>query len=243
MRKGILYKYGMKQMDLLPPRLRWVADRVRQDAVFADIGTDHAKLPIALAQARRVSFAIASDIGVRPAEIAAARIAEQGLSDLIHVTVCDGLSALGDCNLTDIAVCGMGGETIVGILRDAAFIQDSRVRLLLQPMTDFSILRRYLAATGFEVSDEAIVLSDGRMYQCICATFCGVPYTLNPLEAELGRLNIARRAPLFLRYVSRRKHILEKQIAGKRLVHADVTAELSLLDGYNKILEEGHEAE
>lgn len=229
-------------MDLLSPRLRWAADRVRQDAVFADIGTDHAKLPIALVQERRVSFAFASDIGARPAEIAAARIAEQGLSGRIRVTVCDGLSALVDCRLTDIAVCGMGGETIVGILRDAAFVQDKRVRLILQPMTDFSLLRDYLAATGFEVSDEAIVLSEGRMYQCICAAFCGVPYALDPLEAELGRLNIARREPLFLCYVSRRKRILEKQIAGKRSAHADVTAELSLLAGYNKILEDGHES-
>ena len=224
-------------MDMLSPRLRYAADRVRDGAVFADVGTDHAKLPIALAAAGRVSFAIASDIGEQPAAIARARIAEQGFADRIQVAVCDGLSGLERFAPTDIAVCGMGGETIVGILRAADFIRDARVKLILQPMTDFSMLREYLAAAGFAVTDEDIILSEGRMYQCLCAAYTGEPYSLTPLEAELGRLNIERRTPLFLRYVRRRKNIVEKQIAGKRLAGADASAELLLLCGYNDILE------
>ncbi len=227
----------MKQIDLLSPRLRFAADRVRAGAVFADVGTDHAKLPIALVEAGRVSFAIASDIGEQPAAIASARIAEKGFSDKIRVTVCDGLAPLARFAPTDIAVCGMGGETIVGILAAADFIRAARVRLILQPMTDFSMLREYLAAQGFAVTDEEIVLSEGRMYQCLCVAYTGKPYTLTPLEAELGRLNIERRTPLFLRYVRRRKSIVEKQIAGKRRAGADAAAELLLLDGYNRILE------
>ena len=104
-------------------------------------------------------------------------------------------------------------------------------------MTDFSMLRAYLAAHGFAVTDEDIVLSEGRMYQCLCASFTGVPYTLTPVEAELGRLNIEKHTPLFLRYVRRRKAIVEKQAAGKRSVGADAAAELALLDGYDRILE------
>lgn len=231
----------MKQIDLLSPRLRFAADRVRRGAVFADVGTDHAKLPIALAEAGRVSFAVASDIGEQPAAIAAARIAERGLSDKIRVTVCDGLAPLARFAPTDIAVCGMGGETIVGILDAAAFIRDARVQLILQPMTDFSMLRAYLAANGFAVTEEDIVLSEGRMYQCLCAVYTGAPYALTPLEAELGRLNIEKRTPLFLRYVRRRKAIAEKQIAGKRKAGADAAAELALLDGYNGILEGEYE--
>lgn len=231
----------MKQIDLLSPRLRFAADRVRRGAVFADVGTDHAKLPIALVEAGWVSFAVASDIGEQPAAIAAARIAEQGLSDKIRVTVCDGLAPLEHFAPTDIAICGMGGETIVGILDAAAFIRDARVQLILQPMTDFSMLRTYLAASGFAVTEEDIVLSEGRMYQCLCAAYTGVPYTLTPIEAELGRLNIEKRTPLFLRYVHRRKAIVEKQIAGKRKAGADAAAELALLDGYNGILEGKYE--
>lgn len=231
----------MKQIDLLSPRLRFAADRVRRGAVFADVGTDHAKLPIALVEAGQVSFAVASDIGEQPAAIAAARIAERGLSDKIRVTVCDGLTPLARFAPTDIAVCGMGGETIVGILDAAAFIRDARVQLILQPMTDFSMLRAYLAANGFAVTEEDIVLSEGRMYQCLCAVYTGVPYALTPLEAELGRLNIEKRTPLFLRYVRRRKDIVEKQVAGKRKAGADAAAELALLDGYNGILEGEHE--
>ena len=84
-------------------------------------------------------------------------------------------------------------------------------------------------------------LSEGRMYQCLCAAYTSEPYTLIPIEAELGRLNIEKRTPLFLRYVHRRKAIAEKQIAGKRKAGADAAAELALLDGYNGILEGEYE--
>ena len=64
---------------------------------------------------------------------------------------------------------------------------------------------------------------------------------IHKIEAELGRLNIEKRTPLFLRNVHRRKAIVEKQIAGKRKAGADAAAELALLDGYNGILEGEHE--
>lgn len=231
------------QYNTLNPRLSWIAERVRQGAIFADVGTDHAKLPIALVHAGQVSSAIASDIGEGPAKIAAARIAAEGLSDSIRVVVCDGLTGIVGFAPTDIAICGMGGETVCGILGAADFIRDPRIRLLLQPMTDFSLVRRSLSDGGFEVVDEDIVSSDGRLYQCLAAVYSGKPYAFGVVEAELGRLNIERRTPTFLEYVRRRRNIVKKCLDGKRRAGADASEEEVLLRGYEEILEADRETE
>ena len=220
----------------LQPRLALLASLVPQGAVLADVGTDHGYIPVCLRQRGVIDRAIASDIGREPLEHARRTAEEYGVGG-IDLRLCAGLDAIAPEECDTVLIAGMGGETIVGILAAAAFIRDARVRLILQPMTDFSMLREYLAAQGFAVIDEEIVLSEGRMYQCLCAAYTGESYTLTPLEAELGRLNIERRTPLFLRYVRRRKSIVEKQVAGKRLADADAAAELLLLDGYNRILE------
>lgn len=231
------------QYDMLNPRLAWIAKRVRRGAVFADIGTDHAKLPIALVRACQVRYAVASDIGEGPAKIAVERINAEGLSDAISVVVCDGLTDIARFAPTDIAICGMGGETICEILKAANFIRDSRILLLLQPMTGFAQVRRFLSNYGFEILDEDIVLSDGRLYQCISAAYSGGTYSLDPIEAELGLLNIKRRTPMFLDYVRRRRNIVEKYLDGKRRADANISEEEALLRGYNEILEVNGETE
>ena len=93
-------------------RLRAAAGFVRQGAVFADIGTDHAYLPVFLCREKRVCHAYACDIVEGPLKSAVAHIEESGFRDLITPVLTDGLTGLDDKGITDIAICGMGGELI-----------------------------------------------------------------------------------------------------------------------------------
>lgn len=224
----------------LNPRLLWIAARVRRGARFADIGTDHAKLPIYLVQKGIADCAVASDIGKAPAKRAVQNIRAYELSEKIQVVVCDGFQGLASFAPSDIAVCGMGGETICAILKAADYLKNPDIRLLLQPMTDFAFLRRYLAKSGFGIFDEAIVESEQRLYQCLAVSFTGCPYTLTEAEAEVGALNIRSRDPIFLRYLQRRIDIVQKCADGKRISGADCAEEHGLLDAYLKILQGEH---
>ena len=222
---------------LLSPRLFWFAERTRQGILLADIGTDHAKLPVYLVKTGKIEKAIASDIGEGPIAHARAHISANRLSKQITTYVGDGIAHLNIETPADIAICGMGGETIIGILERAQFVKDRDIRLLLQPMTDFAMLRYYLAKNGFIESDSAIVESDGKLYQCMTMSYTGESYTLTEIEAELGKLNILTKSKEFVEYVKRRRNILQKCRDGKRKANLDVSGEEALICEYDKILE------
>lgn len=175
-------------------RLRAAAGFVRQGAVFADIGTDHAFLPVFLLKEGIASRAYAADINEGPLSRARAHIAESGLSHLVTPVLTDGLSSLDGRGITDIAICGMGGELIADILSRAPFVKDKSIRLILQPMTRAAHLRRFLAREGFAVIDECVTRAAGKLYFCLAAEYTGAPYSLSRIEAELGRKNLEKSA-------------------------------------------------
>ena len=139
-------------------RLTSAAAFVRQGACFADIGTDHAILPVFLYKSQKISRAYACDIAHGPCEKARAQVRAAGLCDAIEVVQTDGLSGLDQKGITDIAICGMGGELIASIVDAAPWIKDRSVRLILQPMTKAPQLRSYLAEAGFSVLKEITAL-------------------------------------------------------------------------------------
>ena len=64
-------------------RLNKLAEMVDPGSRLADIGTDHAYLPIKLVQEGKVAFAIASDVAAGPLQNAKTDIAEAGLGQQI----------------------------------------------------------------------------------------------------------------------------------------------------------------
>ncbi|MBQ6614172.1 MAG: SAM-dependent methyltransferase [Clostridia bacterium] len=225
------------QDNKLSNRLLWIADRVRKDTFLYDVGTDHAKLPVYLLDNGQITGAVASDIHKGPLEKAKIFVGVSGYNDKIELALADGLSGIEVKAPCDIAICGMGGETIIGIISAAEGVKNSGVRLLLQPMTDFTALRSFFCENGFAIIDEDVVYSDNREYQCIVAQYTGEKYTLTDVEKELGKMCIEKRSAAFLQYVGRRKQSLGVCIEGKKRAELDTSSEDALLYEYNRILE------
>lgn len=76
---------------VLGGRLSLVAEMVREGVSLLDVGTDHAFLPIFLAQRGKCTKAIAADIARAPLQRARENIKEHGLEDKIEVRQCFGL--------------------------------------------------------------------------------------------------------------------------------------------------------
>ncbi len=203
---------------------------VRNGAIFADVGTDHAYLPIFLASKGIITHAIASDINEGPLLRAKENTEKYGLEDKIDTVLCDGLSGLFKYAPTDIAVFGMGGELIARILGDADWVKNENIRLILQPMTHQEILREYLAENGFKIIGELLSFDRGRIYQTICAEFDGKVRDPEPLDLILGEHIRAQRGELFYEMLDFIISITEKKIEGKRLgADPDINEEETLL--------------
>jgi len=173
-------------MKELGVRLSAVAARIRHGARVADIGTDHALLPVWLVQNGRCPSAVASDIGEGPADAARRTVAGAGLESAVSVRVGDGLAPVQPDEVDDIAIAGMGGETIAEILAAAPWVMDARYRLVLQPMSKPERLRVFLAENGFLIGEEDVVAEGERLYTVMMVTFTGVRRSLSYTAALMG---------------------------------------------------------
>lgn len=170
----------------LTPRLRAIADQIPKGARFADIGTDHAYLPVWLILNRIVDRAIAADLREGPLERAKQTAQQYGVTDRMSFRLCDGLSAVTPEEADVIVVAGMGGDTIAGILAAAAWTKKEGKTLFLQPMTAQPELRRWLGENGYLISGERISREGERLYSIWTVTGGEMP-PLSPGELWAGK--------------------------------------------------------
>lgn len=151
----------------LTPRLRLLADWVPQGAALADVGTDHAYLPVWLTLEGRLRSAIACDLRSGPLERGRRTAADFGVSDRISFRRCDGLALVSARETDTVVIAGMGGENIAEILRAAPWTARTGCTLLLQPQSRAEELRTFLCGHGYAIRRERLVLDRETLYPVI----------------------------------------------------------------------------
>ena len=228
----------MSTVTIPDSRLRSAIPYLTPNGRVADIGTDHAYLPIYLVQQGYSACALACDVNEGPLRSARANIAAVGLQDRIDTLHTDGLHGVERFSPTDVLIFGMGGELIARILSEADWIKTADVGLILQPMSRASCLRQWLTENGFSILAESITIED-KYYQTIHARFgkSEAPYTEE--ELLIGRRNIEDPPPLFKGFLEHEMHVVEGIRAGKaRSRSADTCAEDRMLCLLKQRLEE-----
>ena len=197
-------------------RLLSVAEEVRQDAIVADIGTDHAYLPIFLLSEGRISYAVCSDINEGPLASAKANSREAGLYEKMDFCLTDGVAALAKYDLSDIAVCGMGGDLIASIVETADFLRDEKINLILQPMTKQEALREKLYLMGYEIMAESYSIDAGKHYVCMQVKYTDNKRELTDVEKEICPINTKIvNKDLQIAYLEKKKSTYAKIVNGK----------------------------
>ncbi len=198
----------MKTLELTP-RLQLLADQVPSGARLADVGTDHAYLPVWLRLHGRVVSAIACDLREGPL----ARARETGRlygADGIDFRLGDGLSVVSPEEADAIVIAGMGGENIAAILKRAPWTADGVHRLLLQPMTRSEALRQFLMEHGYAIQRETLVRDRGTLYPVMEAVGGEMTLSLGQLYGGAALLH----DPLGERYIIEKIIRLTNAVAG-----------------------------
>lgn len=152
----------------LTPRLLSAARQVAPGAKLADIGTDHAYLPVRLLLDGVIDHAIAADLRAGPLNRARETARQHGVEGNISFRLCDGLSDIRPEEADTVVIAGMGGDTIAAILGAAGWTRERGIRLLLQPMTAQMHLRQWLWEQGYAIERECISKEGKRLYTLLC---------------------------------------------------------------------------
>ena len=155
----------------LSKRLQMAADLVRDGAVVADIGTDHAYLPVYLLRSGKCPSVVASDLRDGPLMNAAAATALYGVSDSVRLVISDGLDALQPEDADDFVFAGMGGTLIVELLERTPWIHDVQKHFVFQPMVHGELVRAFLLREGFRIERENACFDACRPYIAFSAVY------------------------------------------------------------------------
>jgi tRNA (adenine22-N1)-methyltransferase len=181
----------------LGARLQTVADFVPRGSRVADIGTDHAYLPIMLTEEKKVAGVIACDVNEGPYTVACNMVREAGLVETIEVRLGNGLKVLKPDEVDTVTIAGMGGGLICEILEASADVVGVLTALILQPMNGAAELRGWLYANKWYIEDEALTIDDNRLYEVIYARQ-GVQERPEELLLEIGPV-LWRKKPKLLK--------------------------------------------
>ena len=148
----------------LSKRLQTIADFVKKNSVVADIGTDHAHIPIYLIKNNIIDKAYACDINKGPLEKAKENIENFGVSENIVLRLSNGLDKMSSKEVDTIIIAGMGGELIIDILNRGKAFFDKKNTFILSPHTKTDEVRDYLIRKGFKILKEDMCIDEGKFY-------------------------------------------------------------------------------
>ena len=179
-------------------RLERVATHVPAGARLADIGSDHAYLPVALMRRGVIAAAVAGEVATTPFHAARRTVDDNGLAQHITVRLADGLAAVEVADeISAISLCGMGGETIRGILDCGKAHLNGGERLILQPNGGEQPLRQWLMENDYQILHEEL-LRENRFYYEIIVAERAEAVTYSAEQLYFGPLQMQARSPDFL---------------------------------------------
>lgn len=182
----------------LTKRLQAIAFYLSAWKKVADIGTDHAYLPIYLTTQDNYSKIIATELNQGPLERASKEIESLGLTEIIELRQGNGLQCLQPGEVEIVVVAGMGGETIRDILAHSLFVANTLKQIILQPMSRSYLLRSWLVDNCFTIVDEELIAEDNRIYEVLAVEPGESKKTYSPLELEIGPLLLAKKHNLLI---------------------------------------------
>lgn len=171
---------------------------------LADIGTDHALLPIVCVKNGYVMKAQAIDNKRGPFVIAFSNVERYNQQEKIAVKLSDGISEIADD--TDVVViAGMGGDLISQIL-----LKDDKKevkRFILQPNNNPESIRSILGKINYRIYDELVFEDQKKIYDLIVIE--KGESQLTEMERMFGPVNLKNKPHYFIQRLTKEYEYLK----------------------------------
>lgn len=178
----------------LTPRLQTIAELVPNGGIIADIGTDHAYLPVYLIENKIVQEAIAADINVGPLRNAEKTINSYKYNKYIETRLGSGLTPIKPNEVDTVVIAGMGGLLIRDILQESIEVVRTVKTLILQPMVAQDEVRKWLCGNGLKIDNERLAKEGNKLYEILVVTK-GEMEIENDIYYEVGYKLIENKDP------------------------------------------------
>lgn len=183
----------------LSQRLLHVAKHVPKGARLADIGSDHAYLPVYLAKRGLISYAVAGEVAQGPHMNASRVIQQANVGNIVQSRLGNGLAAFTEADQIDtITICGMGGALMVDILNASPAKLATRPLLILQPNIGMELVRSWLAKNYYQIVAEDILRDLGHVYEMMVAKPVTKEQQLTADEIFFGPCLLQQKDPAFI---------------------------------------------
>lgn len=185
---------------MLETRLAHLAAMVDENTRLADIGTDHAYLPIDLVKSGKIQFAIASDVAKGPLDNAKTDILEAGLSNQIQTRLGSGLETIKpEDKIETVVIAGMGGKLMTDLLEAVKEKDELYPTLILEPNIGEPGVRKWLMEHNYQIIQEEIIDTAGHIYELIKAILTDKMHQLSDKEILFGPFLLKEKNSVFIK--------------------------------------------
>lgn len=185
----------------LSKRLHTIASLVDRVDTVADIGTDHAYIPIYLLKNNICNFAIAGDINKGPIEKAKYNINREGLNRQIETRLGGGLNVIGKGEVQCAIIAGMGGDLIKDIISNDIEKFKSLDYAIVQPVQNVDVFRKYIYKMGFLILEEKICYEDEKFYEILKITYGEEKEEVDPIYYEVSKFLVDKKDYMLKQYI------------------------------------------
>lgn len=175
----------------------------------ADIGTDHAYIPIYLTEHKKVKKAFAMDVNEGPLIRAEEHVREAGLKEQIKMRRSNGLEKLSPGEVEAVIIAGMGGGLVMRILTEGQAVAETLQECILQPQSEIAKVREFLLQNGYQIVQEEMVLDEGKYYPMMRVVPSKESEREKWDETQLryGKLLLEMRHPILEQYLKREEQL------------------------------------
>lgn len=204
----------------LSKRLLAIVDFVPLNSVVADVGSDHGKLMIELFNSGKINKGFAIENKRGPYNRLVKSLDEEGIIDSIIPLFSDGISELPQ-SVNTVVIAGMGGKTIVEILKSHARKLFNVSTLIIDAHSCIPFVRTEISKMGYSISDEKIIKEDDIFYEIIKFTKSEMAFYSED-DIEFGPILRKQKSSIFREKYKSRIDKINQLISDKNLPYVRV---------------------